>query len=294
MEASRLFQCAKLHTLRLAECGDVADLSALKEIKSLTLTRCNGVVDVTPLANIDTVVIDRCLRVTDVSSLKHVKSLTIDRCPKVLGIARLTSGKLESLTLRKCRNVRDLSGLGTPGSSLKNLTLAHMHNVEDVSMLTNLNRLELIECPGVKEVAMLSCLPELIIRRCRGIRDQDDLIGLPGVVVELWGGTGSSSPRRHNSSSCVGRTSTDSLLEAVEDGVANGSLREAQSTLSLDSVGSTFSGDSQFSWSLTDAVGAPSSPVRKKTPSPPPSPPRVSADDSDDWVEAGRKSKQTP
>jgi len=157
--------------------------------------------------------------------------------------------------------------------------------------------LVLVECPGVKEVAMLSSLPELVVRRCRGVRDHDDLIGLPGVVVELWGGTGSNSPRRHNSSSSAGgRTSSDSLLEAVEDGVAHGKLRAAQSTLSIDSVGSTLSGDSQLSWSLVDAVGgpalmpgSPSHSGKSKTPSPPPSPPRVSVEESDDWVEAAKR-----
>ena len=89
---------------------------------------------------------------------------------QVLDISALGQGSLTSLTLRKCRNVRDVSGLGG-GGSLHTLILDNMHNVEDVSGLSTLSRLHLVDCPGVKEVAMLSTVPTLVIKRCRGIKD---------------------------------------------------------------------------------------------------------------------------
>eukprot|EP00039_Didymoeca_costata_P030080 m.27817 g.27817 ORF g.27817 m.27817 type:complete len:629 (+) comp7939_c0_seq4:168-2054(+) len=213
VEASMLFQCAKLNSVSITECDDVTDVAPIKNIPKITLNRCNGIQDLSPLGQAQDLTVQRCLRVSDVSVLKDVTSLTLDRCPKVLDINGLGHGNLVKLTLRKCRNIRDLSGLAS-SSVLRIVKLEQMHNVEDVSMLTTLDELHLVECPTISDVSMLGGIRRLVVARCRKLKSLGDLEGLEGVEFESFNQQHhqSASPLLRPCSTPLGRISrsTDS------------------------------------------------------------------------------------
>eukprot|EP00039_Didymoeca_costata_P030079 m.27806 g.27806 ORF g.27806 m.27806 type:complete len:64 (+) comp7939_c0_seq2:1295-1486(+) len=53
-----------------------------------------------------------------------------------------------------------------------------MHNVEDVSMLTTLDELHLVECPTISDVSMLGGIRRLVVARCRKLKSLGDLEGI--------------------------------------------------------------------------------------------------------------------
>lgn len=124
IKSSMLACAAGANSVSLIECDDVRDISMLENIGELTLTRCNGLREVVPPRSLKMMTLEWCLNISDISTLENVAKLTLDRCPKVSDLSGLVGSRLRSLTVRKCRNVRDVAPLAK--SSIETLHLEQL------------------------------------------------------------------------------------------------------------------------------------------------------------------------
>jgi hypothetical protein len=76
----------------------------------LKLINCSEVTDVSALGNVHTLDLSGCSRVTDVSALGNVHTLNLRGCRKVTDVSAL--GKVHTLNLHWCYGVTDVSALG--------------------------------------------------------------------------------------------------------------------------------------------------------------------------------------
>ena len=86
--------------LKLSNCDNVSDVSALANVHALNLSSCNNVRDVSALANVHTLDLSWCVNVSDVSALANVHTLDLSYCRNVRDVSAL--GNVHSLSLSGC------------------------------------------------------------------------------------------------------------------------------------------------------------------------------------------------
>eukprot|EP00041_Stephanoeca_diplocostata_P009480 m.146102 g.146102 ORF g.146102 m.146102 type:complete len:756 (-) comp17759_c0_seq2:78-2345(-) len=243
VQQSMVPQFSGLHKLTLTECDDFTDVSPLAGVHTMCLNRCNGLVDISPLKNIQTLSLEWCLNILDVSALNNVIDLTIDRCPKVSDLSGLAGGKLQRLTIRKCRNIRSVAGLAH-ARELTHLTLEQMHNVSDLAPIARVQVLTLDECPSVRDITVVTeSVSQVFLRNCRNIRTPANFTALPNVCVDAPRGPGTDGEddktlrSRSNSRmmlSNIPATSTSSLPNALSRAESMWSLSSRSSETSMN------------------------------------------------------------
>jgi hypothetical protein len=175
-----------------------------------------------------------------VSELTQLVELTVDRCPKLANLTGLqTCTRLQVLTLRKCRNVRSLSGIETLG--LETLRLEQLHNVSDLSAAAGVGKLLCRDLPAVRDATPVVNVPDLRFQKCRNIRTPVDLGALAHVQLEDCG--------------VMRRVSLDDSSETTS--LCSDSRDETGSLGGGDNAPSIASTDSRFDSIDTDSEGGP-------------------------------------
>ena len=116
-----------VHTLSLAQCKQISDVSLLGNVHDLNLSGTN---------------------VSDVSMLGKIHKLCLDGCSKIRDVSAL--GSVHTLSLYSCKNVVDVSALG----GVHTLDLGSNLQIINVSALSNVHTLNLSNT-GVVDVSTL-------------------------------------------------------------------------------------------------------------------------------------------
>jgi hypothetical protein len=146
-------------------------------ISRISLTSCPLITDISPIilspsSLISYLVISKCNGVTDISCLSLAsKRLTTLKLLHLTNIGNsdfpILPETLEALVLEDCRFLSSIHGI----SQCKYITLSHLPEVEDVSMLGNVTSLSIIGCPKVSDISELGNIPYLTIKENSCIND---------------------------------------------------------------------------------------------------------------------------
>ena len=166
----------KPHTVELCGVRDLADahIPALASVHTLSLANCVAVSDVSSLGNVHTLDLGGCVQVADVAALGKVHTLNLFNCKNVKDVANL--GHLHTLDLTGCSQITDVSAL----ANLHTLDVSGdcqngMPNIVDVSALGNVYSLNLSYCQSLVDVSKLGNVHRLNLYRCKKVVDVSGL-----------------------------------------------------------------------------------------------------------------------
>jgi len=146
---------AFVHTLCLADCKSLHDVTAFGNIHALTLARCPNVCDLSPLEHVKQLELIKCNNVTDFSCLSKLQKLTLVECEHLTDVQEL--GRIPELTIKRCPNLADIS----PLCAVHSLTLVELKRKTNFNVLTSVTNLVIRtrDCmPNVKKLGMVPFL----------------------------------------------------------------------------------------------------------------------------------------
>jgi len=116
--------------------------------------------------------------ISDASALGRVHTLTLKECPEVRDVSAL--GSVHTLTLKGCAGVSDVSALG----SVHTLRLYGCDGVSDVSALGSVHSLIVEGCAGLSDVSALGSVHTLTLEGCAGVSDVSALGSVHSLTLE--------------------------------------------------------------------------------------------------------------
>ena len=198
-DISPLAELTELRELGLFTCSKVTDLSplaGLRLVRRLVVSGAKGVTDVSALAgmtDLRTLVLWSCEDLRDLSALSHLtelEGLSLASCgvEDLAPIAQL--GRLDELSINKCRNLRSLPD-PADWPSLARVFLRDCPELADISALSGapmLTELVMTGCPKIASLEPLADLPfltDLTLTGCEGVTDLSPLAGMVGQLGQV-------------------------------------------------------------------------------------------------------------
>ena len=176
----KLIGTQNVQTVRIHGLDNLVDISALFNVPNVTIVSCSKLADISPLRNSKRVTIYDC-NVSDISSLYNVPTLTIGSIPirdDENGISSLSN--VEKLFITKLPLVNRWCFM--PFTNITSLTLRNV-SISNVSCLSSIPKVHLIECNNVTNVEPLRGVVYLILELCSNITDLTPLVDVPKMQI---------------------------------------------------------------------------------------------------------------
>jgi hypothetical protein len=193
---SSILPFSSTSSLDLSYSDNLVDLSSLAtttlsfpKCTSLNLSSCNHLRNVHLLSpssslfpSLRSVNLSRCYWLEDISPLKNILEVNLKGCNSLTDISCLKDGSIQSLSLAHCHNVLDLSSLP---KSLSDLDLTSYRGERlPVSLSSHIRRLNLSWCSSLVEVPYLEKIEELNVSHCN-VTDLSSVVVKKPSVVEI-------------------------------------------------------------------------------------------------------------
>jgi hypothetical protein len=173
---------SKCRYLRLADCVNISDVSALGNVTELSLSGCINVTDVSALGRVSTLNLSGCIQVRDVSKLGNVKKLNLSKCTLIRDVSSLGSvydlnlSHFQGTDISALKNVKILnlshssflSDLSALGNSIETINIGYCGSVSNVSMLRRVKILDITESLNIHDFSGLSSLQVITMSTARG------------------------------------------------------------------------------------------------------------------------------
>jgi hypothetical protein len=176
----KLIGTQNVQTVRMHGLPNLVDISALINVPNVTIVSCSKLADISPLRKSKRVTIYEC-NVSDISSLSNVPTLTIGSIPirddekgisSLLHVERLFITKLPFVN-RWCVMLF---------TNITSLTLRSV-SISNVSCLSSIPKVHLIECNKVTNVEPLRGVAHVILEMCSNITDLTPLVDVPKLQI---------------------------------------------------------------------------------------------------------------
>ena len=169
---------SNLHTLHLAHCQSLVDVSPFRNLHTLAIRHCQSLVDVSPLASIVDLSLVDCTRLSDISPLGAQEHLDLSHCVSISDVSML--GRVQRLNLARCWQISDVSALG----GVSDLTLSDCPKISDVSNLGHVPKLNLSRCDQIPgSILSRHFGSELDLSYCKNLSKLPKM--LPSHLVKL-------------------------------------------------------------------------------------------------------------
>jgi hypothetical protein len=100
-----------LQFLKIADNGQLRDVSPFKTIPTVTLIACNNVTDISPLQDIRKLTVNQCIRIQNFTTLTNVKHLNIAKNHQLQFLPAINHGITESISFDYCDKIVDIDAL---------------------------------------------------------------------------------------------------------------------------------------------------------------------------------------
>jgi len=180
LSTRKLIGTQNVQTVRIYGLDNLVDISALFNVPNVTIVSCKTLADISPLRKSKRVTIYDC-DVNDISSLSNVPTLTIGSIPLLddeKGISSLLH--VERLFITKLPLVK--RWCFTPFINITSLTLRCV-SISNVSCLSSIPKVHLIECNNVTNVEPLRLVVHVILEMCSNITDLTSLVDVPKLQI---------------------------------------------------------------------------------------------------------------
>lgn len=177
-------QLGNVEYLDIAGCSEIKDVSMLGKCKYLDLSNCHKITNVDNLGNVEHLDLSHCDKLTNISKLGNHKYLSLRGCHKIRNINNL--GKVNTLDLSYCENIKNISCL----SNVYNLDVSYCPLIEifktmnseifygistnliddDMKFLRNIKKLVIKKCYWISDLSMLNNVEILDISGCKNIK----------------------------------------------------------------------------------------------------------------------------
>lgn len=177
-------QLGNVEYLDVAACDEIRDVSMLGKCKYLDLSNCHKITNVDNLGNVEHLDLSHCDKLTNISKLGNHKYLSLRGCHKITNINNLK--KVHTLDLSYCENITDISCL----SSVYNLDVSYCPYIEifkpmnlvifnatatnliddDIKYLKNIKNLVIKKCYWISDLSILNNIEILDISGCKNIK----------------------------------------------------------------------------------------------------------------------------
>jgi hypothetical protein len=166
-----------LKTISISLCDSVTDVHCFQNVKKLRFHGCPNITDVSCLSKVYDLELSACVGITDISSLGGVHILNLFESANISDISAL--GNVHTLDLRGCDQITDVS-------ALKNVVELKLEDFDgdDLSGLEKVEKLGLIYS-AASDVTMLKNLEALDIYECRSISHFQGLTKLRALTIGL-------------------------------------------------------------------------------------------------------------
>jgi hypothetical protein len=133
-------------------------LPLFANVHTLILAKCKAITDVSSLHNVRTLDLSDCFHITDISALQNVEEINLSYCYGIVDVSALRNAR--KVILRCCYGITNVDCL----QNVDTLDISTCINVEDVSKLSHVKRLIMRNCPSIPDVSGLQQVQELDIR----------------------------------------------------------------------------------------------------------------------------------
>jgi len=193
----------KVYSMKLSH-DDIHELGSLSNLRSLSLNgwSCLNILELSAFKKLHTIKLKYCYTIIGLSVLKNVHNVSLNKCYGIIDTELSALKDVHTLTIQDCRNIPDHSVIGSNhhklvlcGCYIYDLTtFANIYHLElrmisygyygpDLSVLTGVHTLKLIDCSFLRVVPYFKSVQHLYIDNCIHLIDISATRHIPHVEI---------------------------------------------------------------------------------------------------------------
>lgn len=178
---TELHGLTSLEELLISSCSNIVDISALstlKNIKKIFITDCDGITEIIGFKNLNELKIKSCRNLTDITMISNTKLLSIINCVELQRISNITL--INKCSIHKCNNIHEISlkesdyvTLFNSGIEIMDINISGINYllldqciISDLSGLNYINNLSIHSCNNINDVSMITNVEKLNLLCC--------------------------------------------------------------------------------------------------------------------------------